>query len=138
MTVSEILDLDIDSLNPDALALLRTTIVENQSLFRLECEVFYQWGKIEQKLNMPHSAEEHFKNALLLNEEHTKSMRELGLLYMKSDRLHEALNLFAMIVTIDPTDCEAWRNGGNVLLSMHNSYTAMEWMKMAKKSIYAQ
>lgn len=138
MTVSEILDIDIESLNPDALALLRTTIVENQSLFRLECEVFYQWGKIEQKLNMPHSAEVRFKNALFLNQEHTKSMRELGLLYAQSERLHDALRLFAMLVTIDPTDYEAWRDGGTILLSMHEPYKAMEWMKMAKKPLCAE
>jgi tetratricopeptide (TPR) repeat protein len=133
MTVGEVLDADIESLSPEALALLRTMILENQSLFYAECEVFYQWGKIEQKLDMPHSAEVRFKKALFLNKEHTKSMRELGLLYKQSERLNDALRLFAMLVTIDPTDREAWRDGGNILLSMHEPHRAMEWMKMAKR-----
>ncbi|GEM_PF-3095177 len=135
MTVAEILDLNIEASNHDTLVLMRNKILENQSLFCLECEVFYQWGKIEKKLNMHHYAEERFKNALLLNQEHVKSMRELGELYMQSERLHEALKLFAMVVTIEPTDYETWRNGSTILLHMHSPYKAIEWMKMAKKAM---
>lgn len=134
ITPSEILDLNIESSNLDTLALIRDELHTNQFLFSTNCGVLYQWGKIEKKLKMPHLAEGRFKKALLLQHEHIESMRELGLLYAESERLNDALILFATIVTIDPQDWEAWHTGGSILHTMQKTYEALEWIKMAKKT----
>lgn len=130
---SEILSLNIESLNRKELMVIRGKLHEHQLLFKGNYKVLHQWGIIEKKLNMPHAAEICFQKALKLHKEHTESMRELGTLYAKSERLNDALRLFASIVTIKPDDWEAWYKGGIILHTMHEKQKALAWLKMAKK-----
>lgn len=133
LSESEILNLDIESLSRKELIAIREQLHENQLLFNASYKVLHQWGIIEKKLNMPHTAEVRFKKALGIHKEHTESMRELGLLYAKSERLSDALKLFATIVTIKPDDWEAWYKGGVILNTMQETQKALAWLKMAKK-----
>ena len=133
MTASEILNVKIESLHRKELIFIREKLQETPFLFLSKYEVLHQWGKIELRLNMPHAAEGYFKKALLLHKEHVESMRELAVLYTKSERLKEALKLFATIVTIKPDDWEAWYKGGIILQNMNETTKALAWLTMAKK-----
>jgi len=113
---------------------VRNYLFQNRNKISSNTDLLYFWGKIEKSLKVMNVAFECFQNALKIDKNHIESLRELGFLMAESGRHLEAIEYFKTITQLNPSDWEAWNDGGCIFRANGSNEQATLWMEEASKS----